>query len=44
MSRSARWRHLKDNWSVSSYYERFESAVALYRVGESVVAGLIFGI
>ena len=54
----ARWKHLKNNWAVHSYYERFEStvalvltfvialvvAVALYRLGESVVAGLIFGV
>jgi uncharacterized membrane protein (DUF373 family) len=54
----ARWKHLKNNWAVLSYYERFEStvalvltlvialvvAVALYRLGESVVAGLIFGV
>ena len=54
----ARWKHLKSNWAVLSYYERFEStvalvltfvialvvAVALYRLGESVVAGLIFGV
>jgi uncharacterized membrane protein (DUF373 family) len=54
----ARWQHLKNNWAVLSYYERFEStvalvltlvialvvAVALYRLGESVVAGLIFGV
>jgi uncharacterized membrane protein (DUF373 family) len=55
---AARWRHLKDNWPVLSYYQRFESmvalalamivaliiAVALYRLGESVVAGLLFGV
>jgi uncharacterized membrane protein (DUF373 family) len=55
---SARWRHLKDNWSVLSYYQRFESmvalvlslvialvvVVALYRLGESVVAGLLLGV
>lgn len=26
---SARWRHLKENWTVLSYYQRFESTVAL---------------
>lgn len=26
---SARWRHLRDNWALLSYYQRFESAVAL---------------
>ena len=54
----ARWRHLKENWAVFSYYQRFESAVALvltlvialiilvalYRLGESVIAGLLFGV
>ena len=54
----ARWRHLKDNWAVLSYYQRFESSVALaltlvialivlvalYRLGESVLAGLLFGV
>jgi len=54
----ARWRHLKDNWGLLSYYQRFEStvalaltlvialivAVALYRLGESVIAGLLFGV
>jgi uncharacterized membrane protein (DUF373 family) len=56
--KSARWTHLKDNWAVFSYYERFESAVALvltlviglivlialYRLGESVLAGLLLGV
>ena len=56
--KSARWTHLKDNWTVLSYYQRFESAmalvltlvialialVALYRLGESVVAGLLLGV
>jgi uncharacterized membrane protein (DUF373 family) len=55
---AARWRHLKDNWALLSYYQRFEStvalaltivvaliiAVALYRLGESVLAGLLFGV
>jgi uncharacterized membrane protein (DUF373 family) len=54
----ARWRHLKDNWAAFSYYQRFESAIALalsaiivlivlialYRLGESVLAGLLFGV
>jgi uncharacterized membrane protein (DUF373 family) len=54
----ARWKHLKDNWAVLSYYERFEStvalvltfvialivAVALYRLGEGVIAGLLLGV
>jgi uncharacterized membrane protein (DUF373 family) len=49
---------LKENWAVFSYYQRFESAVALvltlvialiilvalYRLGESVIAGLLFGV
>jgi uncharacterized membrane protein (DUF373 family) len=56
--KSARWTHLKDNWAVLSYYQRFESAVALvltlvialivlvalYRLGESVIAGLLLGV
>ena len=56
--KSARWTHLKDNWAVLSYYQRFESTVALvltliialivlvalYRLGESVVAGLLLGV
>jgi uncharacterized membrane protein (DUF373 family) len=55
---SARWRHLKDNWPLLSYYQRFESTVALiltlvialivmvalYRLGKSVIAGLLFGV
>jgi len=55
---AARWRHLKDNWPLLSYYQRFEStvalaltmvvaliiAVALYRLAESVVAGLLLGV
>jgi uncharacterized membrane protein (DUF373 family) len=55
---AARWRHLKDNWALLSYYQRFEStvalvlsvvvaliiAVALYRLGESVIAGLLLGV
>ena len=54
----ARLKHLKENWAVLSYYQRFESAVALvlallialivlvalYRLGESVVAGLLLGV
>jgi uncharacterized membrane protein (DUF373 family) len=54
----ARWRHLKDTGGLLSYYQRFEStvalaltlvialivAVALYRLGESVIAGLLFGV
>jgi len=54
----ARWRHLKDNWGLLSYYQRFEStvalaltlvialiiAIALYRLGESVIAGLLLGV
>ncbi|HWM43140.1 MAG TPA: phosphate-starvation-inducible PsiE family protein [Burkholderiales bacterium] len=53
----ARLKHLKENWAVLSYYQRFESAVALvlaliialivlvalYRLGESVIAGLLLG-
>jgi uncharacterized membrane protein (DUF373 family) len=49
---------LKEQWHVLSYYQRFESAVALaltvivaliilvalYRLGESVVAGLLLGV
>ena len=55
---SARWRHLKENWTVLSYYQRFESTVALvltlvialivlvalFRLGESVIAGLFLGV
>jgi uncharacterized membrane protein (DUF373 family) len=55
---AARWRHLKDNWAVLSYYQRFEStvalaltlvvaliiAIALYRLAESVLAGLLLGV
>ena len=26
---SARWKHLRENWAVHSYYQRFESSVAL---------------
>jgi uncharacterized membrane protein (DUF373 family) len=51
-------RNLKAQWPVLSYYQRFESLVALvltlivaliilvalYRLGESVIAGLIFGV
>ena len=54
----ARLKHLKENWTVLSYYQRFESAVALvlaliialivlvalYRLGESVIAGLLLGV
>ena len=54
----ARLKHLKENWAVLSYYQRFESAVALvlaliialivlvalYRLGESVIAGLLLGV
>ena len=50
-------RTLKEQWRVLSYYQRFESAVALiltlivaliilvalYRLMESVIAGLLFG-
>ena len=50
-------RTLKEQWRVLSYYQRFESAVALiltlivaliilvalYRLTESVIAGLLFG-
>ena len=53
-----RWRHLKDNWGVLSFYQRFESMVALvltvvvaliilvalFRLGESVIAGLLLGV
>jgi len=53
----ARWRHLRDNWTLLSYYEHFESTVALiltlvialivmvalYRLGKSVIAGLLLG-
>src|SRR6267378_2885510 len=49
---------LKDQWRVLSYYQRFESAVALaltfivalvilvalYRLGEAVLASLLFGV
>lgn len=38
MSRSARWGHLKENWAVLSYYQRFESMVAL---ALTLVIGLI---
>jgi uncharacterized membrane protein (DUF373 family) len=55
---AARWRHLKDNWALLSYYQRFEStvalaltmvvaliiAIALYRLAESVLAGLLLGV
>jgi uncharacterized membrane protein (DUF373 family) len=55
---AARWRHLKDNWALLSYYQRFESTVALaltmvvaliivvalYRLAESVLAGLLLGV
>jgi uncharacterized membrane protein (DUF373 family) len=51
-------RNLKEHWPVLSYYQRFESLVALvltlivaliilvalYRLGESVLAGLILGV
>jgi uncharacterized membrane protein (DUF373 family) len=51
-------RNLKEQWPVLSYYQRFESVVALaltlivaliilvalYRLGQSVLAGLIFGV
>jgi uncharacterized membrane protein (DUF373 family) len=51
-------RNLKEQWPMLSYYQRFESMVALaltlivaliilvalYRLGESVLAGLIFGV
>jgi uncharacterized membrane protein (DUF373 family) len=54
----ARLKHLKENWAILSYYQRFESAVALvlaliialivlvalYRLGESVIAGLLLGV
>jgi len=26
---SARWKHLRENWAVHSYYQRFESSIAL---------------
>lgn len=26
---SSRWKHLRENWAVHSYYQRFESSVAL---------------
>jgi uncharacterized membrane protein (DUF373 family) len=49
---------LKDNWGLLSYYQRFESTVALvlalvialvvlvalYRLGESVIAALLLGV
>jgi uncharacterized membrane protein (DUF373 family) len=54
---TGRFRTVRDQWAVLSYYQRFETAVglvltvvvsliilvALYRLTESVVAGLIFG-
>ncbi len=54
----ARLKQLKENWGVLTYYQRFESAVALvltliialivlvalYRLSESVVAGLLLGV
>ena len=38
MFRSARWEHLRAEWAVLSYYQRFESSVALVL---TVVIGLI---
>ncbi|HYR35807.1 MAG TPA: phosphate-starvation-inducible PsiE family protein [Burkholderiales bacterium] len=51
-------RNLREQWPVLSFYQRFESVVALvltlivaliimialYRLGQSVIAGLLFGV
>lgn len=58
MTSAARWKRVRADWAVLTYYQRFESSVALvltaligliilvalYRVTESVVAGLLWGV
>jgi uncharacterized membrane protein (DUF373 family) len=57
MATRGRWGKVREQWGVLTYYQRFESAVALaltlvigvivlialYRLGETVIAGLLFG-
>ena len=58
MKAADRWRRLCADWGVQTYYQRFESAVALvltlvisliilvalYRLGVSVIVGLLLGV
>jgi Phosphate-starvation-inducible E family len=51
MPASHRWRHVRESWAILTYYQRFESSVALlvtliilvalYRLIVSVVTGLV---
>jgi uncharacterized membrane protein (DUF373 family) len=57
MKAAERWKRTRDDWAVQSYYQRFESAVALvltviiscvilvalYRLGTTVIVGLVLG-
>jgi uncharacterized membrane protein (DUF373 family) len=57
MTTRGRWGKVREQWGVLTYYQRFESAVALaltlviglivlialYRLGETVIAGLLLG-
>jgi uncharacterized membrane protein (DUF373 family) len=57
MATRGRWGKVSEQWGVLTYYQRFESAVALaltlviglivlialYRLGETVIAGLLLG-
>jgi uncharacterized membrane protein (DUF373 family) len=57
MATSGRWGQVRQSWGVLTYYQRFESAVALaltliiglivliamFRLGETVIAGLLLG-
>ena len=58
MKTAERWRRLCGDWEVQTYYQRFESLVALvltvmisliilvalYRLGVTVISGLLFGV